>query len=263
MTTTSSATTSPAPVRRSALDAIHAALGARWISETIRWPESYGDVERERASLGAGVALAEPGPFDKLAVNGPRALDAVRAAGLQGEPGRLTPATPGQPNAWVIAPDQVLLAWPAWMPGAWTPLRPDGGSDLADQLRAAGAAVTDVSSGYTTLRLIGPRARDLLGELCPIDLHETVLPNLGIVQLAMANCRVTMARRDHAELPGFVVIVARDEAEHLWDVLSTLGAAHGLVPVGGAAITPPNLAAAAAAGATQPNLAAAAKKARR
>jgi len=53
----------------------------------------------------------------------------------------------------------------------------------------------------------------------------------------VANLRVVTARLDVAGEPAFVLLVARDEARYLWDALSEIGAAHGLVhgdPVAGA-----------------------------
>ena len=103
----------------------------------------------------------------------------------------------------------------------------------------AGAAVTDISSGWSVLRLIGPNVRALLEELVAIDLSAGALADRRIAQVMMANCRVILARRDDAGVPGFILLVARDEAEHLWDVLVHLGAAHELRPVGAAALVPP------------------------
>jgi glycine cleavage system aminomethyltransferase T len=37
-------------------------------------------------------------------------------------------------------------------------------------------------------------------------------------------------------MPGFTLLVARDEAEYLWGALLQLGRGHGLVPVGALAV---------------------------
>jgi len=104
-------------------------------------------------------------------------------------------------------------------------------------MAGGGAAVTDVSSAWTVLRLVGPRVRSLLEELVVSDVSADAIADLEIFQVAMANCRVVMARRDLGAVPGFTLLVVRDEAEHLWDVLVERGAAHGLRPVGGLALT--------------------------
>lgn len=44
-------------------------------------------------------------------------------------------------------------------------------ADLRAAVSGLNAAVTDVSSGYTVLRLSGHPARDVLAQGCPLDLH--------------------------------------------------------------------------------------------
>ena len=149
----------------------------------------------------------------------------------------MTPAPPGGVNVWTLADDEILLSAMAPIPGG--PSLPDAPlAAVATRLRAAGAAVTDVSSGWSVLRLIGPNVRSLLEELVAIDLSAGALADRGIAQVTMANCRVILARRDDRSMPGFTLLVARDEAQHLWDVLVDLGAPTGLRPVGAAALLP-------------------------
>jgi aminomethyltransferase len=229
--------TSTAPIRRSPLEAIHAALGATWRFERMPWPESYGDLAAERRILETGIGLAEPGPFDKLVVRGSGALTAARSLGFTARPGTLIPLQAAGVNVWSLADDEAILVLPGWTTDGSPNLA--GTADLAARLRAAGATVTDISSGLTVLRLIGPQVRDLLEELCAIDLAPMALPDLAIAQLTVASCRVILARRDHGQLPGFTLLVGRDDAEALWDVLVELGRPHGLAPVGTAAIVPP------------------------
>jgi aminomethyltransferase len=236
-------TTAVAPaIRRSPLELTHAALGARWVSETAHWPQDYGNPNAERASLSLGVALADIGPFDKLLVNGPGALAAVRSLGLDARTGIVQPLTiPVVVNAWSIADDEVLLVLPATELRALLPahLRSVGLDELADRLRRAGVAATDVSSGFATFRLMGPNVGSLLEEACPVDLSPAAVADLAIVQATLAGDRVVLARRDHGALPAFVLAVARDDAQHLWDALLELGQPFGIQVVGGLAATPP------------------------
>ncbi len=229
-----------APIRRSALDAVHRALGATPRFERMPWPERYGDPAAERRIVETGIGLAEVGPFDKLWVRGPEALEAVRTIGFTARPGSVIPLQVDGVNVWAIAADEAILVLPGWTPTG----EPNtaGTADLATRLRARGTTVADVSSGLTVLRLIGPTVRNLLEELVAVDLAAAALPDLAIVQVTIANCRVVLARRDHGAIPGFTLLVGRDDAEHLWDVFVELGAQHGLAPVGTAAIVPPAVA---------------------
>lgn len=77
----------------------------------------------------------------------------------------------------------ISFAWAG--PGQWTAIatRPVAG-DLARQL-AGIAAVTDQSDGWVLTEISGPRARDALAKLLPIDLDPAVLPT-GAVALTRA-----------------------------------------------------------------------------
>jgi heterotetrameric sarcosine oxidase gamma subunit len=235
---------SPLPIRRSALEAVHARLGARWRSESERWPVSYGDVEGESRAHRDGIALAEPGPYDKLIVRGVSTIVDRRWLGCSARRGELGPARSlDGVNVWALAADEAVIvrvAGAAPTPGAAAAVGPEGSlSEIAGKLRSAGLSVVDVSSAYTIFRLVGPRLPRLLQELCSVDLAPRSVPDLRVVQAPFGGTRVILARRDHGDLPGFTLLVVRDEAEYLWDVIVHLGAAHGLRPVGAMAIRPP------------------------
>ena len=225
-----------APVRRSALDAIHRTLDGRASGAPhLHWPLSYGDPDGERRIVTDAIGIAEPGLSDKWVLRGPGALAACRAAGLDPRAGRVTPAPAGGITAWSIAEDEVWLIADAPVPGG-PPVTPTDFGPVLAHVEAAGAHATDVSSGWTLLRMAGLRVRDLLEELVPEDLSPEVVPDQAIVQVPMAGCRVMLARQDHDGVPGFSLLTWRDEAEHLWDVLNHLGGAYGLRPVGASAV---------------------------
>ena len=231
------------PIRRSALESVHARLGATWRSDTERWPVSYGDEAREASVLREGIALAEPGPYEKLLVRGPSTLVDLRWLGLAARAGNLEPArTIEGINAWVPADDEAILVRAAGVgaaPGRAATVATESLGEISEKLRSAGPSVVDVSSAYTIFRLVGPRLRELMQELCPVDLSARAVADLRIVQAPVAGSRMVLARRDHGDIPGFVLLVVRDEAEYVWDVMVELGAAYGLRPVGAAAIRPP------------------------
>jgi 4-methylaminobutanoate oxidase (formaldehyde-forming) len=220
--------TTTIPVRRSALERVHVHVGPGW-------PTSYGDPDGERRAVTEAIGLAEPGLYDKWILRGAGALAAVRSAGLEARPGYVTAAPVGQINVWTIAPDEVWLVGSAPTPGGPPATAIDFGPVIA-AARSAGVHATDVSSGWTVLRLAGPRCRDLLDELVAVDLAPAAVADLAIVQIPLAGSRAILHRRDANGISGFTLLVARDEAEHLWDVFEHVGAAHGIRPVGGAAL---------------------------
>jgi glycine cleavage system aminomethyltransferase T len=233
----------PRPVRRSPLEAVHARLGARWRSETERWPASYGDEAGEARVIEDGIALAEPGPYEKLVVRGPSTLAALRSLGLAGKPGFLEPARSIDGiNAWVTADDEAYLVRLAPVEsGPGQPASPAAQSldEVAAGLRAEGSSVVDVGSGSTILRLVGRPLPALMQELCPVDTSARAVPDLRIVQAAVVGCRMVIARRDQGEIPGWILLVAREDAEFAWDAIVELGGSYGLRPVGMLAVRPP------------------------
>jgi heterotetrameric sarcosine oxidase gamma subunit len=216
------------PIRRSALEAVHTTLGARWTSDVERWPLDYGSADAERARTLSHGGLAELGPIDKLLVASPAAGASLAAAGLPFEAGRLTES--GDVQVWGLALDEAIVLAPR-------------AEDLSSRI-GAGAHTTDVSSGWSCLRLAGPAVPRVLEAACAVDLGSGAVGEGELVQAAMANVRVILARRDlHVSVegdtrshPGVTLLVARDMAEYLWGALLQLGREEGLTAVGGRAV---------------------------
>jgi hypothetical protein len=204
---------------------------------------AYGDEAREARVVEDGIALAEPGPYQKLIVRGPSTLVDLRRLGLAGKPGFLEPArTLDGVNAWVTAGDEAYLVR---LPGVGAdPARAATGAtesldEIATRLRSAGPSVVDVSSAYTILRLAGRRLPALMQELCSADTSARAVADFQIVQAPVVGVRMVIARRDHGEIPGWVLLVGRDDAEFVWDAIVDLGGSYGLRPVGMLAVRPP------------------------
>lgn len=221
-------------VRRSALEAAHVALGARWVAEHVRWPAGYGaaDAAAETSAVAGGAGLAEIGPLDELLLRGPGAL-AVAARLTTGGPtvtiGRAVAADlRGEPGAaWFLGPDEVLLLAPA----AGTAL-----ATLATEFASDDVSVIEMTGARTSLRLAGPAAPAILAELCPDDTTPATMAPADLVQAPLAGVRAFIARQDAGAHPGYTIMVARDEAAYVWDAIRDVGVSHGLTPVGPAAV---------------------------
>ena len=202
------------PVRRSALEAEHARLGARWVADDARWPADYGDPTAEAATAARAVGLAELGPLDALLVRGPKAAAAVGAADLDA-------------GVWVLGPDEVLLLY-----------RPAGDAQrtIEEALAGADVSLVEMSSAWTALRLAGPGAPALLTELSPMPLGPGDLPDGAIAQGPLVNVRAIVRRHDAAFGPGYTILAAREDAHYAWHAIAALGEGHGLAFVGPAAV---------------------------
>lgn len=216
-----------AVIRRSALESRHAALGAAFVSDEVRWPVRYADAEDEARALRSGAGLAELGPFEELLLRGPGVVAtaaSVVGTALPERPGVVAEAALEGPagSAWSLGLDELLLLGPI---GGW--VRP-----LAQRLADAEVSTIEMTGARTVLRLAGPAATAILEELCPVDTSPGSMAEGDLIQAPLAGPRAFITRRDVAGQIGYTILVARDEAAYVWDSIMHIGAGHGLVPVG-------------------------------
>ncbi|MEJ0071560.1 MAG: sarcosine oxidase subunit gamma family protein [Pseudomonadota bacterium] len=84
------------------------------------------------------------------------------------------------------------------------------------------AATVDVSDSYTTLRLSGPGARDLLAQACPLDLHPRCFAAGHCARSVLAKADILLHQRD--DTPSFDIHVRWSHAAYLWEWLATAAA---------------------------------------
>lgn len=162
--------------------------------------------------VGAALAMREVPLETKITVRGraatPALIEAV-TAGLGAPP-------PAEPNTSTRAGARTAL----WLgPGEWRVVGPPGdATGLVAALRAAVprrlAAVVDVSDFYTTIRLVGPAARGVLAQGCPLDLHPRVFRAGQCAQSLLGGIDVLLHLRDDA--PTFDLQVRWSHAAYLW-----------------------------------------------
>ena len=104
---------------------------------------------------------------------------------------------------------------------------------LADHLPDDGSAqLADVTSGWTTLGLWGPRARDILGELTADDVSHDGFPFATCGELDVGPLRVLASRISYVGDLGWELYVPIEQGARLWDLVWEAGEPHGLVPAG-------------------------------
>jgi methylglutamate dehydrogenase subunit D len=101
-------------------------------------------------------------------------------------------------------------------PGAWLATHESGGNpfaaSLVDSLGDV-AAVTDQSDGLGVLRLAGPRVRDLLSRLVPVDVHARSFAIGDVAATISGHIAVTLWRAaDEGDQPAFEIALARSFA---------------------------------------------------
>jgi len=148
-----------------------------------------------------------------------RADEAAARVGVAAAPGRAT-----------VGDD--LVACPT-APGQWAVMaeRGDDGG-LAALLRARlgdAGHVSDQSHGRQTVRIGGPRTREVLSRLCALDLHPRVAGVGFCAQTPVAGLGCLVQQVDAA--PSFDLVVYAGYAEAFWGRLTRTAAAFGYAVV--------------------------------
>ena len=94
------------------------------------------------------------------------------------------------------------------------------------------ASLVDVTSAYSIVSLMGPRAEALLGTLSRDDFSKSCLPFSATRFVDVGYARVRAARMSYVGGPGFEFCVTTDQCATLYDALCDAGAAFGLRDAG-------------------------------
>ena len=117
-------------------------------------------------------------------------------------------------------------------PGAWLASCEQGGNAFAVSLREAIgdlASVSDQSDGYAVLRLSGPRVRDTLCKLVPVDVHPRAFKVGDVAVTVAAHIGATLWRLedDTPDSSVFEIAIFRSFATSFWRALSESAAEFG------------------------------------
>jgi len=94
------------------------------------------------------------------------------------------------------------------------------------------AILTDVTSAWSVLSVMGPKAPALLSRVSPDDLSESMLPRGAVAEIDLAFARVRAARVSYVGGPGFELYVPTEFVTGVYDALSDAGAELGLKDAG-------------------------------
>ena len=223
----------PAAVRLSAMYRRQLAQHATFKDEAgWRVADLYTSADGEAAAARRGVGLHDASATGKLGVRGGDLEPLVTAlTGRERPPvGRASRVEIHGAAALLcrLAADELLLLT---RPGDLASVE----SMVAKTAETVGCAhVTDLTSAFAAVDLIGPRVIALLERLLPLDLSEAAAPPLAVVQGELARVHAIVLRWD-GRLPAFRIMVAREHGEFVWDSLRDAGHDLGLTLVGAAA----------------------------
>ena len=216
-------------IRRSALHHSHLESGAEMVEEH-GWqrPEYYTAVEDEVQALRERVGLSDVSAVTKFDVKGKDTLSVlVRMLALNADPqmemvGQVVPVR-----------DHVMLITAPGTAGAVAQLLSASQEPLPDE---SCVHMTDVTSSFTAVQIIGPQGYDLLRKLTALDLNPTAFSNLRCAQGDIAKVHALVLRADVKTQLAYEVYCRREFGEYLWQTLRDAGQEFGVVPFGVAAM---------------------------
>jgi methylglutamate dehydrogenase subunit D len=136
------------------------------------------------------------------------------------------PQTPRRANAGEIA-------FIATGPESWFATFEQGDPGFAASLRRSLgdlASVSDQSDGYAVLRLVGPRVRETLAKLVPIDVHARAFPVASAAVTVAGHIGIALWRLegDAEDAVTFEVALYRSMARSFWHMLNESAAEFGV-----------------------------------
>jgi heterotetrameric sarcosine oxidase gamma subunit len=209
----------------------------RLMERTGEWESRWWSpiINAEHLAMRDAAGLVDLSAFAVLDITGPGALDAVQSvtvAQLDVAPGRVVYTSLLNEAGGFVGDLTIMRLGPRHfrvVTGGAT-----GMSDLkwfADHL-PAGAAVTDVTSAWTTLGVWGPRARDILQSVTAADVSSDGFKFGTCREIELGGATVLASRISYVGELGWELYAPIELGARVWDTLWAAGRPAGLVPVG-------------------------------
>ena len=123
-------------------------------------------------------------------------------------------------------------------------ITPPGTAGMVEQLLSASQGskpdetcvhMTDITSSFTAVQIIGPQGHDLLRKLTALDLSPSAFCNLSCAQGAVAKIHTLVMRADVKTQLAYEIFCRREFGEYMWQTLHDAGQEFGVIPFGMAA----------------------------
>jgi 4-methylaminobutanoate oxidase (formaldehyde-forming) len=194
-------------------------------------PSWFPSVTEEVGATREGVALYDLTTYVKFVVQGPAALDGLQrlaTSDLDVDVGRIVytllcnerGGIEMDPTITRLAEDRFLVLAPTL-----TQRRTEA---LLRRGLPAGAVVTDVTSGWATLHLAGPRSRELLARLTDADVSAEAWPFLRAREIDAGRTRAWAFRVSFTGELGWELSVPTDAVADLYEQILRAGSDLGL-----------------------------------
>ncbi|RMF41815.1 MAG: FAD-dependent oxidoreductase [Alphaproteobacteria bacterium] len=197
------------------------------------WFEAVG---AEHAHVREAVGIFDQSSFAKYELAGPGALEALEwicANRIDRPVGRLTYTQLLNSRGGIEADLTVArLADDRFYIVTGTGFRTHDAAWIADHLRGADCSLSDVTEGWGTLSLMGPRAREVLARLTGADVSNAAFPFAHARELTIAGRPVRALRVTYVGELGWELHVPIGDTGVVFDALMEAGAGAGIRPVG-------------------------------
>lgn len=234
--------------RATPLAARHAALDAVWMPAG-QWqrPEYYrrADVERGQAiaaevlAVRDRVGLIDVGTLGKIDLYGPDAalfLERVYTGNFANLRTGMTRYCLMVDESGVIIDDGVVAR--LGLEHFYFTTTTSGSATVYRELTRLNTmwgldvGIANLTGHMAAMNLAGPRAREVLQQLCDEPLEDAQFPYLGVRAMGVAGVAARVLRVGFVGELGYELHVAADEAVALWDAVMAAGAASGICAFG-------------------------------
>jgi len=218
-------------VKLTAMHHRHIALGAKIVSED-GWlrPEKYTSIEEEEDAARRNVAIYDISNLLKIDLKG-KDIGKLRTISNKSlEIGHVSDFTIGKKGIlgenswWKLTNDNVLIT---------SSLQDkDGLISMLIQKSINCVHITDVSSGYAGISIIGPRSRDVLSKLTELEISSKGFHDHSCASTRLAGVHAIIGRIDVNNILSFVVLVSREYGEFIWNIIMNAGQEFYIKPIG-------------------------------
>jgi sarcosine oxidase subunit alpha len=212
------------PIRRTPLHHWHESAGASWLDAGLwKRPESYGDSAAEVQAVRNEVGLIDVSTLGKIELVGPDAAELLERVYLN----KWSDLKVGRARYGAMCTEEGIL----FDDGVGVRLGPDrfyltattGNADGVFQWLELWKAtwrlnvtVLNRTSAMAAMNLAGPRAREVLGRLCRLDLSSSAFPYLGVRDAVVADVPCRLMRLGFVGELGYEIHCSAALAWHLW-----------------------------------------------
>jgi heterotetrameric sarcosine oxidase gamma subunit len=205
----------------------HVQHGARFVLDA-GWKrvESYGDPEQEVSLVSRAAGICDATPLTKIDFQGKDAaaslarnlVGAIPRLGFHNRARLSGNEKAGEIQVARLKTERFLVFG-----------RPDARDDLMSRFAEPVtdlecAHVTDLTSAFAALRLVGPSSAAVLKKICALDVDG--LASGQCAQAPVARVAAVVLRDDLATWIGYLILVSRDYGEYVWKSMLSAGGLH-------------------------------------